>query len=169
MVVQVYFVGFGGGTLTHCLKRGSQGLHLHIYFCYLLLDVVCNSCHLLVLVQLSLVSIRSSISVIFTSIFYCFLRVGTYPCTLQSQGNHSYPYSEEKFSLQLWQLPWVDPIGSLGKNFKFFKFSIFTLVFKNVMLDLFKFSLFLVFYQCRSLSLAELSQTDPVPVTVGQI
>ena len=106
-------------------------MHLHIYFCYLLLDVVYNSCHLLVLVQLSLVSIRSSVSTIFTSVFYYFLRVETYPCALQAQGSHFYPCSEDKFSLQLWRLCWVDPIGSLGQTFYSQVFKMFALVFQK--------------------------------------
>ena len=33
-------------------------------------------------------------------VFYCFLRVGTYPCALQAQGSHSSPCSREKSLLQ---------------------------------------------------------------------
>ena len=74
-------------------------LHHHLFFIFWSLAIRFNLL-LQPFAQISLVSIRSSVYCHFYFyFFYCFLRVGTYPCALQSQGSHSYPCSEKKFSL----------------------------------------------------------------------
>ena len=63
-------------------------------------------------------------------------------------------YSFGDFPGSIPQDPWA-------KISSFSSFSVFTLVFKNVLLDLFKSALFLVFCQCRSLCQAKPIQTNP--------